>query len=102
MNGHKLILVRESSGNRHYLADESVRCGTTLELQAVRYKYNNATDEERQILIDSWVSVRYEASLAGRAPENVRITLYTNVGGHLAVVEYWESMRFRWPRKDGD
>ncbi len=95
---YPLILRRDAGGNRHYLDGEPVTCGTALELQVVRYQYTDATGE-RRVPVDRWVKVRYEASLAGRAPEDVRITLYANIGGHTAVIQYSDSLRFRWPER---
>jgi len=91
-----LITRRQSGGLRHYLAGEPISCGSSIELQDLKW-FADDFGEFRQYLGQGRV-VRYEALQDGKT---IRATLHTVVGGHefVATVEAW--MRFRWPVKGG-
>jgi hypothetical protein len=72
-----------------------VPCGTVLELQEVEYLNDPATGDERQVRVDRWMTVVFEADLHASPP---LVYFFVNVGGHLAKLHHEKDMRLRWPR----
>jgi len=91
-----LELERDDGGWRHFLDGRPVETGAHLELQPVEF-LDDDTGGHLQPVPGRWVTVRYEARLAVSDRADVRVSLYSTIGGYQVELVADEGMRFRWP-----
>lgn len=86
----QIVAGVDAGGQRDYLDDEPIHCGSTLELQSLEVRADDVGEYTVKLLTGTLV--RYERN-AGK------IVLYVYIGGHEFASSLTPWMRFRWPRR---